>query len=137
MSELPEAEQAASTPAEPTGRKRRRRRRRGKGRATAEAAPSMAVDPEVERMHQVIRQLVSSHAQAVPSGRHRFYFETRDGRVPYLAVNEGSLKALAEGALVIAESPEGRVQVIEAAGAVRVAQLDLAWLRTRRRELTR
>ncbi len=74
---------------------------------------------------------VAEHAVPDLAGRKRFYFEARDGRVPYLAVADAAYQALGEGALCICESPDGRVAVLKRGDAARVKATDAAWVRAR------
>lgn len=62
-------------------------------------------------------------------GRKRFYFEARDGRVPYVEVDAETMERLESGRVAVCESPDGKVSLIEGDAAARIAPLDRRWLR--------
>jgi len=62
-------------------------------------------------------------------GRNRFYFETRDGRVPYIEIGQETVARLASGRAAVCESPEGAVSLVDGEAAARIAALDRGWLR--------
>ena len=62
-------------------------------------------------------------------GRRRFYFESRDGRVPYLPLHDEIIVELERGTAALVESPTGQTSIITAEAAVKVMSLDVEWLR--------
>ncbi len=71
----------------------------------------------------------SGRVSGKTSGRKRFYFEARDGRLPYVEVDPETLGRLESGRVAVCESPEGAVSLIEGEAAARIAALDRRWLR--------
>lgn len=76
-----------------------------------------------------IGQIVSSNlVEGKTGGRRRWYFVSRQGRVPCMELNDGAAGQLESGAAAIVESPDGRVSLVTAAGARRIDELDDRWL---------
>ena len=63
------------------------------------------------------------------NGPRMYYYETRDGRVPYLEISDEVQGLLDRGSLAIAESPDGEIKLIDREAAERIAALDAEWLR--------
>lgn len=92
------------------------------------ADQNAAVD--ARNLQNQIAQIVSGgRARVDDRGRRRFFFETRDGRVLYLALGDPENDQLISGQLGIVESESGKVSVIDRATAARVAELDPRWIR--------
>lgn len=98
----------------------------------AAKARSAAQNAEVDarglqnRVSQIVK---GGKAKIDERGRRRFYFETRDGRVVYLALGDPENDQLQSGQLGIVESATGKVSVIDRETAARVAELDPEWIR--------
>jgi len=80
---------------------------------------------EQHRLLQIVR---SGVVKGRTGGRRRFYYESRDGRVPYLEVNDEVLEALEAGAMALAEDLDGRTSIIDRSSAARIAEIDPNWL---------
>lgn len=77
-----------------------------------------------------VAQIVESGAWEGPvHGNNRFYYEARDGRIPYLDLSHEANNAVQNGQAAIAEAPNGKATVITADAATRVADIDRTWLR--------
>lgn len=63
------------------------------------------------------------------AGNRRFYYEARDGRVPYLELDDAIAKQLELGAAAIAEAPSGRITLIGGATAASIVERDAQWVR--------
>ena len=79
--------------------------------------------------HRVAQIVAGGRARIDDRGNRRFYFETRDGRVVYLAMSEPQTADLAEGRMGVVESRAGKVTVVDRETAQRVAELDSDWIR--------
>jgi len=85
---------------------------------------------EAREVQQRAQQIVDSgRVQGRVHGRKRFYFESRDGRVPYVELSDEIVTQLERGRAGLAETPTGETSLIEAASAERVFDLDPDWLR--------
>jgi uncharacterized protein YaiL (DUF2058 family) len=85
-----------------------------------------AVDRETENR---VRQIVTSGKLERTRGPRRFYFLTRDDRVPFVEIGDEVGARLERGQAAVAESPEGELTLIDGDSAKRVAELDPTWLR--------
>lgn len=81
---------------------------------------------EVWRVAQIAE---SGRVSGRTNGPKRFYFEARDGRLPYVEVDPETLGRLEGGRVAVCESPDGAVSLVEAEAAARIAELDRRWLR--------
>ena len=130
-------------------------KKKGREGAAAEKrarAQRHAAEVEVERVRNRARADLKKQAEAdkaarsrvaqivdsgiVPGafgGPRRFYFVTRDGRVPYVDIGDETALSLERGAAAIAESPNGALRIITADAAARVVELDPQWVRAWRR----
>lgn len=79
--------------------------------------------------HRIAQIVAGGRARLDDRGNRKFYFETRDGRVLYLAVSEQQSGDLGEGRLGIVESATGKISVVDRETARRVAELDAGWIR--------
>ncbi len=93
---------------------------------------------EIERQSQTtgrdtqlrIAQMVESgRVPGKTGGRKRFYFDGREGRVPYAQVSDEIAEALEAGRIALVESPQAKTSLVVAETAERIAELDLRWLR--------
>ena len=78
--------------------------------------------------HRILQIVQSGTVKGRTGGRKRFYYESRDGRVPYLEVSDEVFDGLENGKMALAEEPEGRISIIESQSAERIAELDPMWL---------
>lgn len=62
-------------------------------------------------------------------GPRRFYYVSRDGRVPYATVSDDIASGLQSGRVGLVESPDGVLTFIDGKTARQVADIDRAWLR--------
>ncbi len=90
-------------------------------------AANESVSPEVEAKIQAVVKAGRRKGQI--DGRRRFYFDSRDGRVPYLDLNEDVIGELETGAVALVESPAGQTSIITAEAAEEIMALDVDWLR--------
>lgn len=131
--------------------KRQTRKRKGRKQSGAERAARQAerdrrdgrrrdADRQREKARHADQQAAAEGwrvGQIADSGRlsgkvegnKRFYFETRDGRLPYVEVDAETRAALESGRAAVCESPDGAVSLIEGQAAARIAELDRRWLR--------
>ena len=86
---------------------------------------------DAERRNQA-QQILESGRVSIKSGRRRFYYESRDGRVPYLEMDEQQAAQIEKGALALCETPDGRISLANAEAAARLAELAPEWLRAGR-----
>lgn len=87
-------------------------------------------DKDARDVQNRVAQIVAGgRARIDGRGNRRFYFETRDARVVYLALSDQQNTDLAEGRLGIVESRTGKVSVVDRETAQRVAELDSDWIR--------
>ena len=111
-----------------------------KERVEAEREANRAQDRERERQREAARtarQTPLKAAQIVESGRlegrihgpRRFYFESRDGRVPFLEVSDETAGRLEVGRAALVESSEGALTIIQPDAAHKIVALDPKWLR--------
>ena len=101
-------------------------------RRAADRAREIARQAETggrETQLQIEQMVESGRAPGKTGGRKRFYFEARDGTVPYLHLSDEAFEALANARLAIVESPKGTPTLVVADTAQRIADLDLRWLR--------
>ncbi len=96
-------------------------RRREKARHAEQSAAA-----EVWRVAQIAE---SGRLSGKIQGNKRFYFETRDGRLPYVEVDPETLGRLESGRAAVCEAPDGAISLVEAEAAARIAELDGRWLR--------
>ena len=105
----------------------------------ANQAQARQADKDRERGRQdevALREAQNRIAQIVQSGsvrgrtggRKRFYYESRDGRVPYLELNDETVDGLDKGSIALAEEPSGRIVLVDGDCARRIAELDPMWL---------
>ena len=78
--------------------------------------------------HRILQIVQSGTVKGRTGGRKRFYYDSRDGRVPYLEVSDEVVEGLENGKMALAEEPEGRISIIESQSAERIAELDPMWL---------
>lgn len=72
-----------------------------------------------------LQALIRNHRVSVPvRGQQRWYFETRDGRLPYLAISPQCGKLLERGEAAIVEPEVGVYRVVSQAGAEKIQALD-------------
>ena len=86
-----------------------------------------SIDPQVTS--QVEAAVRAGRRKGSVEGRRRFYFDSRDGRVPYLELNDEVISEIETGAVAIVESESGKTAIITADAAVAVMTLDVDWLR--------
>jgi uncharacterized protein len=84
-----------------------------------------------ERTHQA-QQILESGRVRLKSGRRRFYYESRDGRVPYVEMDDRQAAQIEGGALALCETPDGRVSLVNAESAARLAEISPEWMRAGR-----
>jgi uncharacterized protein len=82
-----------------------------------------------ETQNRIQQMVASGRVDGRTGGRRRFYFESRDGRVPLMEVNDDTHNGLEAGRIGIAEDLEGKITLITRESAARVAELDPSWLR--------
>lgn len=103
----------------------RRGERRGKRAERADdEAPATADEALIARIVEAGR------VEAGSGGRRRFYYESRDDRVPYLELPDALASRLEKREAAICEAPDGTVSVVDADTARRIAALDRRWLRS-------
>jgi hypothetical protein len=78
---------------------------------------------------KVDQVVASGKLSGKTTGPHRFYYDSRDGRVPYAQVSDGILARLESGRAALVESPDGAVTLVDAKTARQVVDLDREWLR--------
>lgn len=100
-------------------------------RAAAKArSAARNAETDARSLQNQINQIVKGgKARIDERGRRRFYFETRDERVVYLALGDADNEQLQSGQLAIVESASGKVSVVDRATVARVAELDARWVR--------
>ncbi len=99
-------------------------------RAERSRAKENRTEVEAREAQLRIQQIVGSgRVQGRVHGRRRFYFETRDGRVPFLEFSDEVISGLESGRMGLSESPAGETTVVEGASAARIFDLDPDWLR--------
>jgi len=104
--------------------------RQAKRRADRERAKANRTDVEAREVQLQIQQIVASgRVQGRVHGRRRFYFETRDGRVPFLEFSDEIITGLERGRVGLTESPAGDTVLVEGPSAARIFDLDPDWLR--------
>ena len=86
---------------------------------------------DAERRNQA-QQILESGRVSIKSGRRRFYYESRDGRVPYLEMDEQQAAQIEKGALALCETPDGRISLANAEEVAPLAELAPEWLRAGR-----
>ena len=96
-------------------------------RARAKVQRTAAEAREVQLQIQQI--IASGKVQGRVQGRRRFYFETRDDRVPFLEVSDEIIAGLESGRIGLTEAPTGEVVLVEKDAAARIFELDADWLR--------
>jgi len=85
---------------------------------------------ETREVQLLVQQIVDSgRLQGRTHGRRRFYFDSRDGRVPYLELSDEMVTDLERGRVGLAETPKGETSLIEGTSAGRAFDLDPDWLR--------
>ncbi|HAA55412.1 MAG TPA: hypothetical protein DCE42_11690 [Myxococcales bacterium] len=62
-------------------------------------------------------------------GKCRWYFEGRDGRLPYVMVSEDGAMMLRSGDAAIVQSPQCSFSIVDRALAERIEGLDHRWVR--------
>jgi hypothetical protein len=67
------------------------------------------------------------------SGGRRFYYESRDGRVPCIDLSDEAHRALSEGAMAVVETEAGEPRLLPAEAASRLAKAWPALVRAWRR----
>ncbi|MCA9527267.1 MAG: DUF2058 family protein [Myxococcales bacterium] len=80
-------------------------------------------------VHQINDVVEGGKVDGRINGNRRFYYESRDGRVPLIELSDQAFDDLVAGRAALAESPRGEVRVITPDAARKVAALDAAWLR--------
>ncbi|MEZ4470111.1 MAG: DUF2058 family protein [bacterium] len=80
-------------------------------------------------IHQINDVVEGGRLDGRTNGSRRFYYESRDGRVPLLELSDGAFDDLIAGRAAVAESPRGDARLITAEAARKVAALDRVWLR--------
>ncbi len=90
---------------------------RGDQRSSRTSPPQ---DPTQDRLQTLLRD----HRVHVPvRGQQRWYFETQDGRLPYLAISEECGDLLERGEAAIVEPKAGLYRVVNAEGAEKIQTL--------------
>ncbi len=114
------------------GRRRRRgRRRSGSGDAARAASKAQAPSASTPADVALIAQIVAAGQLAGDTrGRRRYYYEARDGRVPYLELDDAIVGRLEKRGAAICEAPSGALTLVDGETAQRVAALDPSWLRS-------
>lgn len=114
---------------------RAERRKQAEARQQQQQAADKARG-EAERAAQASREVQLQVAQIVQSGKvkagrgfRRFYFESRDDRVPYVEVADDVAERVERGDVAVTESPTGEVELVGRDAAARIAELDRSWLR--------
>ncbi len=100
--------------------------KRESDRARESARRERVLDRETENR---LRQTIASGRLEKTRGPRRFYFVTRDDRLPCLEVTDDVAQRLERGGAAITESPEGEWSIVDGDTARRVAEIDPAWLR--------
>lgn len=104
-------------------------REQERAEARARSADANAVEDARNLQNQISQIVAGGRTRLDHRGRRRFYFETRDGRVLYLALSDPENDKLQSGQLGIVESDAGKVSVVDRGTAERVAGLDARWIR--------
>jgi uncharacterized protein len=85
-----------------------------------------------EQRNEALRIVqIAKSGRLDPDGRpnRRWYFVTRDGRIPYLMVDEGLGRRLESGAAALVEAPEGQAWAVTRETAQRLHELEPSWIR--------
>lgn len=105
-------------------------RRGGRGRR-GEAKGGEAKGGEATADEALIARIVDAgRVEAPAGGRRRFYYESRDDRVPYLELQDALASRLEKRDAAICEAPDGTITIVDADTARRIAALDRRWLRS-------
>jgi uncharacterized protein YaiL (DUF2058 family) len=79
----------------------------------------------VREGQQQIEQIIETGRVAGRvTGRRRFYYESLDGRVPYVEVSDEAINDLQNGRIAFVEQADGRVTFITREAAERIHALD-------------
>ena len=108
-------------------------------RHAAEAEKRRQVDRERDLSKQeqaVVQEQVQRLVQIAESGsvepksrpNRRWYYVTRDGRIPYLSVDDELQRDLERGSAALVESPAGKTWAVGRESAERIDQLDKSWI---------
>ena len=103
---------------------RRLEQTRTRARADTERSSS-----DTRALHERVDQIVATGRVKIRFGHRRYYFDSHDGRVPYLAMDDEAADQLDRGAVAIAQAPDGDVVLIDRQAAARVRDLDASWIR--------
>jgi len=110
----------------------RGRRRRGgsRNRDTRRVERREAVEVTPEGAASAAELASEGKADVKPQrGGRRWYYVSRDGLVPYVELSDAVADKLARGDLALAESPDGDAWFVYREAALRILELDPAWIR--------
>jgi len=82
-----------------------------------------------EQLHRIAQIAESSGLEPAGRPNRRWYFEARDGRIPYVAVDDELSHKLERGSAALVESPDGKMWTVSREAAERIDQLDRSWIR--------
>ena len=73
---------------------------------------------------------IKSRVDGRRDGGRRYYFESRDGRIPFLELSDGAIKRLVKGELKVIQSSTGKTWLVKSDIAKSIASIDQAWVRS-------
>lgn len=103
-----------------------------KAQREADRARSLGLEAKRAKREQLHRLVQMAESGSVKPGRprnRRWYFIARDGRVPFLNVDDATGRKLELGRLALVEAPDGRTWIVVEETAQRVREADPAWIR--------
>ncbi len=111
------------------GAKGHEARKKGPRRG-AQAAPRAEPGGQGPAQARTLKRMLQSFRLAGNTrGTRRWYWERRDGTIPYLEINEAVAAKLEQGLAAIAEDDEGRSCLIDAEGARKLEEAAPEWVR--------
>jgi uncharacterized protein YaiL (DUF2058 family) len=112
--------------------KRERREAELKAQREADRERSLATQAKQGKREQLHRLVQMAQSGSVRPGRprnRRWYFIARDGRVPFLNLDDATGRKLELGRLALVEAPDGRTWIVVEETAQRIREVDPAWIR--------
>ena len=73
---------------------------------------------------------IKSRVDGRRDGGRRYYFESRDGRIPFLELSDEAVKHLAKGEWKVIQSSAGKTWLVKKDIAKSIASVDPAWVRS-------
>lgn len=111
----------------------RRKRQEGEAarRAEADRRKSLVKRTDAEEKELALRvgQIADSNKADVKfGGRRRWYYVSRQNKVPSVELSDTAAERLESGDCALVECPAGHLRLVTAKGARRIAELDRRWL---------